>query len=80
MGVAIGARRPSRRGLRTLIVSAGDVGHTIGRRLLARPELGLTPIGFLDKEPREGGDVEPLEVLGASWTSRRWSSSTVLST
>ena len=29
--------------------------------------MGLTPIGFLDKEPLHGGEVTGLPVLGASW-------------
>ncbi len=57
--------RPDRPQLRTLIVGAGDVGHQVARHLRERPEWGLQPIGYLDKEPREGGDDLP--VLGASW-------------
>jgi exopolysaccharide biosynthesis polyprenyl glycosylphosphotransferase len=55
---------------RVLIVGAGEVGHRVARRLLAQPELGLVPVGFLDKEPREHrlGD---LPVLGASWDLER---------
>ena len=57
-------------GLRpTLIVGAGRVGRVIAERLLARPELGLRPVGFLDKNPlgaEEAGGAN-LPVLGASW-------------
>ena len=53
----------------TLIVGAGRIGRLTAKRLLEHPELGLRPIGFLDKEPLEaqqgGGTVLP--VLGASW-------------
>ena len=52
----------------TLIIGAGRIGRLTARRLLEHPELGLRPIGFLDKEPmdvQEGGAVLP--VLGASW-------------
>jgi exopolysaccharide biosynthesis polyprenyl glycosylphosphotransferase len=52
----------------TLIVGAGRIGRLTARRLLDQPELGLRPIGFLDKEPMDaadGGAVLP--VLGASW-------------
>jgi lipopolysaccharide/colanic/teichoic acid biosynthesis glycosyltransferase len=67
MGMAIGARR-ARRGLRTLVVGAGGIGRTVARRLRERPELGLVPVGFLDKEPREATAADgALEVLGASW-------------
>jgi exopolysaccharide biosynthesis polyprenyl glycosylphosphotransferase len=45
----------------TLIVGAGRVGHVTARRLLAEPELGLRPIGFLDADPLE---VEPREAAG----------------
>jgi exopolysaccharide biosynthesis polyprenyl glycosylphosphotransferase len=53
----------------TLIVGAGRVGHLAAQRLLAEPQLGLRPIGYLDKEPLESEiDVDgSLPVLGASW-------------
>jgi exopolysaccharide biosynthesis polyprenyl glycosylphosphotransferase len=52
----------------TLIVGAGLIGRTTAKRLLEHPELGLRPIGFLDKEPRDdvNGSLR-LPVLGASW-------------
>jgi exopolysaccharide biosynthesis polyprenyl glycosylphosphotransferase len=55
----------------TLIIGAGRVGRLTAKRLLAMPQLGLEPIGFLDKDPlapapvTENGLVLP--VLGASW-------------
>lgn len=52
---------------RTLVVGAGRVGaHTV-RRLLDRPEFGLRPVGYLDKDPRSGEELEGLPVLGASY-------------
>ena len=54
----------------TLIVGAGRVGALTARRLLAHPELGLKPVGFLDKEPLEAERL-PLPVLGASWDLER---------
>jgi exopolysaccharide biosynthesis polyprenyl glycosylphosphotransferase len=52
----------------TLIVGAGRIGRLAARRLLEQPELGLRPIGFLDKEPMDAQDGGPvLPVLGASW-------------
>ncbi len=52
----------------TLIIGAGNVGHTTAKRLLEHPELGLKPIGFLDKEPRQDVAASShLPVLGASW-------------
>jgi exopolysaccharide biosynthesis polyprenyl glycosylphosphotransferase len=56
----------------TLIVGAGRIGRLTAKRLLEHPELGLRPIGFLDKEPMDaegGGTVLP--VLGASWDLER---------
>ena len=52
----------------TLIVGAGDIGRTTAKRLLEQPGLGLRPVGFLDKEPREAKrGTQGLPVLGASW-------------
>jgi exopolysaccharide biosynthesis polyprenyl glycosylphosphotransferase len=72
LGITFDRRRALRRGetgFNTLIVGAGSVGHLIARRLLDRPELGLRPIGFLDKDPliENNGEGEGLPVLGASW-------------
>jgi exopolysaccharide biosynthesis polyprenyl glycosylphosphotransferase len=51
----------------TLVVGAGHVGRLTARRLLDHPELGLRPVGFLDKEPRAVAEDDGLPVLGASW-------------
>jgi exopolysaccharide biosynthesis polyprenyl glycosylphosphotransferase len=54
----------------TLIVGAGTVGRLLAKRLLEHRDIGLEPIGFLDKEPRDGKNVNgerTLPVLGASW-------------
>jgi exopolysaccharide biosynthesis polyprenyl glycosylphosphotransferase len=52
----------------TLIIGAGKVGRLAAGRLLQHPELGLRPIGFLDKDPLVSEDETlPLPVLGASW-------------
>jgi exopolysaccharide biosynthesis polyprenyl glycosylphosphotransferase len=59
------ARRSGEAARPTLILGAGRVGQLVAQRLLERPELGLRPVGFLDKEPLPG--VEGLPVLGASW-------------
>ena len=58
---------------KTLIVGAGRVGSLVWDRLTEHPELGLAPIGFLDKDPivgpHDGDDGRPL--LGASWDLER---------
>ncbi len=53
--------------LPTLVVGAGHVGRLTARRLLEHPEVGLNPIGFLDKEPLDDAGGPKLPVLGASW-------------
>jgi exopolysaccharide biosynthesis polyprenyl glycosylphosphotransferase len=40
-----------------LIVGAGMVGAQVARRLETHPEYGLTPIGFLDEDPRSVAEV-----------------------
>jgi len=70
--LALNARSERRAGasLRpTLIVGAGRVGRLTAERLLAKPQLGLKPIGFLDKDPLTPAvdDGVALPVLGASW-------------
>jgi exopolysaccharide biosynthesis polyprenyl glycosylphosphotransferase len=52
-------------GAPTLILGAGQVGHLIARRLLAHPELGLRPVGFLDSDPLEVERPSGLPVLGS---------------
>ena len=66
--VALRQRRHGTSGARTLIMGAGLVGRLTAQRLLAHPEFGLRPIGFLDKEPMDvHGQSMPVPVLGASW-------------
>ena len=61
-------RRQGKTLVPTLIVGAGHIGRTTARRLLDQPELGLDPVGFLDKEPLEAKKgARRLPVLGASW-------------
>jgi exopolysaccharide biosynthesis polyprenyl glycosylphosphotransferase len=49
-----------------LIMGAGLVGAQVARRLEAHPEYGLTPIGFLDEDPRSVAEVggRDVPVLG----------------
>jgi exopolysaccharide biosynthesis polyprenyl glycosylphosphotransferase len=52
----------------TVIIGAGRIGRLVAKRLLEHPELGLRPVGFLDKEPMDAEDgAAVLPVLGASW-------------
>jgi exopolysaccharide biosynthesis polyprenyl glycosylphosphotransferase len=56
----------------TLIVGAGRIGRLMAKRLQSQPELGLKPIGFLDRDPMAASDDEVrLPVLGASWDLER---------
>jgi exopolysaccharide biosynthesis polyprenyl glycosylphosphotransferase len=57
----------SRSGAPTLIVGAGVVGTRVAQRLLARPEIGLRPVGFLDGDPVPGAaELAPqVPVLGS---------------
>ena len=68
-GMAVARGRASRQGegISTLIIGAGQIGQLVAERLLDRPELGLRPIGFLDKEPMAAPADLPIPVLGASW-------------
>ena len=70
IGLDLSRRHARRAGesVPTLIIGAGNVGHMAAKRLLEHPELGLKPIGFLDKEPRQDiASGSHLPVLGASW-------------
>jgi exopolysaccharide biosynthesis polyprenyl glycosylphosphotransferase len=62
-----GARAAGLTGRPTLLVGAGKVGRLTAKRLLEQPELGLRPIGFVDKDPMAAADEPVLPVLGASW-------------
>ena len=49
-----------------LIIGGGEGGRLVVRELMRNPELGLTPVGFLDDDPRKIGikDEHGLKVLG----------------
>ncbi|HKG40138.1 MAG TPA: nucleoside-diphosphate sugar epimerase/dehydratase [Conexibacter sp.] len=58
-----------RKGTRTvLIVGGGDGGRLVVRELIRNPDLGLTPVGFVDDDPRKRGmkDEHHLRVLGTT--------------
>jgi len=62
--------RLRRRGVgvdRVLIVGAGVVGRAIMRSILARPELGYRPVGFIDDDPKkQENDIGPFKALGST--------------
>jgi exopolysaccharide biosynthesis polyprenyl glycosylphosphotransferase len=52
---------------RVLIVGAGVVGRAIMRSILARPELGYRPVGFVDDDPKkQEDDLGPFKALGST--------------
>jgi len=54
---------------RVLIVGMGDVGQAVLGIMLARPELGYKPVGFLDDNPAKG-EVNLGRVMALGATSR----------
>ncbi len=54
---------------RVLIVGMGDVGQAVLGIMLARPELGYKPVGFLDDNPAKG-EVNLGRVMALGDTSR----------
>ncbi len=65
------ARRKGGAGRRTLIIGAGNVGRLIAERLVEHPEVGLTPVAFLDKQPLHGREVTGLPVFAEGWDLER---------
>ena len=65
LGVQRVARVRGLDGAPTLIVGAGNVGMRLARRLVASPEYGLTPVGFLDANPLDGEEIPGIPVLGS---------------
>src|SRR4051812_23906769 len=64
----------------TLIVGAGRIGNLVARRLMQRPEFGLTPVGFLDNDPMElTGSERRCRCSAPAGTSRRSSATTASS-
>jgi FlaA1/EpsC-like NDP-sugar epimerase len=58
------ARRDARG---VIIVGAGSGGRLLLREVLLNPSLGLTPLGFVDDDPRlRGSRVEGVKVLGST--------------
>ena len=52
---------------RVLIVGAGDGGRLVLREIVRNPELGMSPVGFVDDDPRKRGvRIDGVKVLGAT--------------
>jgi len=52
---------------RVLIVGAGDVGRAVLRTMIARPELGYQPIGYVDEDPESAStDLGRVKALGST--------------
>ncbi len=52
--------------VRVIIVGAGEVGRTVMRTIVARPELGYQVVGFVDDNPEKGQtDIGPFKGLGS---------------
>ncbi len=60
--------RAGKGGREVLIIGGGEGGRLVVRELLRNPQLGLTPVGFLDDDPRKLGirDEHGLKVLGTT--------------
>jgi FlaA1/EpsC-like NDP-sugar epimerase len=55
------------KGREVLIVGAGEAGQLVSREMQRSPELGQTPIGFVDDDPRKRGmRTNGLKVLGTT--------------
>ena len=60
-------REARRRGLvehRALILGSGSVGREVAETMLAHPEFGLRPVGFLDSHVSDGAEALPVPLLG----------------
>jgi Undecaprenyl-phosphate galactose phosphotransferase WbaP len=57
--------RRGRYGVPVIMLGCGEIGRVLARTLLAEPELGLTPVAFLDNRAETwNGFVEGVPVLG----------------
>jgi exopolysaccharide biosynthesis polyprenyl glycosylphosphotransferase len=51
---------------RVIVVGAGEVGRTVLRTIVARPELGFRAVGFVDDDPVKGKtDLGRIKALGS---------------
>jgi FlaA1/EpsC-like NDP-sugar epimerase len=62
-----GRRRLVARGREALVVGAGDAGQLILREMLKNPNLGYTPLGLVDDDPRKKNlRLQGVRVLGTT--------------
>jgi FlaA1/EpsC-like NDP-sugar epimerase len=55
------------KGREVLIVGAGDAGQLVAREMQRSPDLGQTPVGFVDDDPRKRGmRILGLKLLGTT--------------
>jgi FlaA1/EpsC-like NDP-sugar epimerase len=55
------------RGREVLVIGAGDAGQLIVREMQRNRRLGMTPIGFVDDDPRKRNDrIQGIRVLGTT--------------
>jgi FlaA1/EpsC-like NDP-sugar epimerase len=58
-------QRPEVTRIRTLLIGAGRAGAMVLKELLARPDLGVEPVGFLDDDPDKlGRIIHGIRVMG----------------
>ncbi|MFH1811250.1 MAG: nucleoside-diphosphate sugar epimerase/dehydratase [Pseudomonadota bacterium] len=63
-GALRGREAPS---MRTLLVGAGEAGVQVAKEILARPDLGMKPVGFVDDDKvKHGTEIHGIKVLGSS--------------
>jgi hypothetical protein len=68
---AAGAGRLVARGKEVLVVGAGDAGQLIVREMQRNPQLGYTPIGLVDDDPRKKNlRIHGVRVLGTTTSCR----------
>lgn len=66
-GIGRGLVHPRARSQPTVIVGSGDVAQTVAERLLAHPEYGVAPVGFLDDyPPPPDRPTGPVPLLGTT--------------
>jgi FlaA1/EpsC-like NDP-sugar epimerase len=59
--------RPERASIPTMLIGAGRAGVLVAKEVIARPDMGIHPVGFLDDDPMKVGTVvHGIPVLGTT--------------